>query len=231
MFINTFNTMAGSGTAENPYEITNIAQLQSMSEDLSATYELGCDIDASETSDWNDGKGFKPIGNIEDDSHKGDIDYELYNPFTGTLLGNNYTIKNLYINRPDEHNIGLFGAIDSDGSVKELNLSESRIKGNFAVGGVVGYNKQGDITSTVVSDVVVKGENLVGGFAGFNNRDCMVMDVKCSDTYLFANGTVGRIVGENLGYIINYEYSNCGSVGEADVGEICGCNSGKIVLD
>ncbi|MBA7656028.1 hypothetical protein ES703_63941 [subsurface metagenome] len=40
----------GSGTAQDPYIITNVDQLQEMKDDLSAWYELGNDIDATATS-------------------------------------------------------------------------------------------------------------------------------------------------------------------------------------
>ncbi|MCK5772660.1 MAG: hypothetical protein KAH57_02625, partial [Thermoplasmata archaeon] len=51
----------GNGTVGNPYQISNVSQLQNMSEDLEAHYLLINDIDASVTVNWNSGKGFLPV--------------------------------------------------------------------------------------------------------------------------------------------------------------------------
>ena len=42
----------------------NINTLQGMNNNLSGNYVLGNDIDASDTVNWNDGKGFEPIGDV-----------------------------------------------------------------------------------------------------------------------------------------------------------------------
>jgi len=42
----------GSGTPADPYRITNVGQLQEMKDDLSASYILVNDIDASATIGW-----------------------------------------------------------------------------------------------------------------------------------------------------------------------------------
>ena len=57
-----------------------------------AHYILINDIDASDTSTWNCGAGFKPIGGI----------------FNGSFDGRGYNISDLYINRPFTDNVGLF---------------------------------------------------------------------------------------------------------------------------
>ncbi|MFW6142548.1 MAG: hypothetical protein ACOC53_08340, partial [Candidatus Saliniplasma sp.] len=48
----------GSGTESDPYQISNVTELQNMSDDLTAHYELISDIDASETENWNGGDSF-----------------------------------------------------------------------------------------------------------------------------------------------------------------------------
>lgn len=58
--------MTGSGTPENPFVIQDINDLQAMRDDLIACYELGGDIDASITEEWNGGAGFEPVGIYED---------------------------------------------------------------------------------------------------------------------------------------------------------------------
>ncbi|MFW3145321.1 MAG: hypothetical protein ACMUIE_00735, partial [Thermoplasmatota archaeon] len=53
----------GSGTLSDPYQISNVTQLQNMSSDLNAHYILINNINASDTINWNGGLGFDPIGN------------------------------------------------------------------------------------------------------------------------------------------------------------------------
>jgi len=86
---------AGSGTESGPYIITNVNQLQEMNNDLDAWYELGNDIDASDTINWNGGEGFVPIGNVTA-------------TFSGNFDGKNYAILDLFINRSSNDNQGLF---------------------------------------------------------------------------------------------------------------------------
>ncbi len=44
--------LAGEGVDGDPYIITNASELQAMEGELSAHYELGNDIDATETAQW-----------------------------------------------------------------------------------------------------------------------------------------------------------------------------------
>ena len=53
----------GDGSAGNPYQIGNVSDLQDMNTDLTAHYVLINDIECNETSTWNSGYGFSPIGN------------------------------------------------------------------------------------------------------------------------------------------------------------------------
>ena len=83
--------------------ITNAHQLQLMAMDLSASYALSNNIDMQPEQArglagmWNTATGFAPVG-MNGDS-----------PFAGKFDGLNHTISNLYINRPDESSVGLFG--------------------------------------------------------------------------------------------------------------------------
>ena len=73
----------GNGTVGNPYQISNVWELQNISLDLGANYSLVDDIDASITVGWDTGAGFDPIGNVTDVDNTSAND-----PFTGTLVGN-----------------------------------------------------------------------------------------------------------------------------------------------
>lgn len=90
---------AGDGTFLNPYQITSLENLYwiaANSSNWDKYYTQMNDIDAVETFSFFDGKGWKAIGNTN-------------NRFTGKYNGKNHTILNLYINRPEEDLVGLFG--------------------------------------------------------------------------------------------------------------------------
>ncbi|MHC4459039.1 MAG: LamG-like jellyroll fold domain-containing protein [Planctomycetota bacterium] len=113
---------SGSGTESDPYVITDVCELQEMQDDLDAWYELGCDIDASETSSWNSGTGFVPVG-----------------VFTGILDGQGFSIKNLYINRINSQRQGLFSTVSGGRTIiKNVNLIDADIACNKKGGSLAG---------------------------------------------------------------------------------------------
>src|SRR5690606_9063441 len=122
-------------TAETAYIIEDCEDLQVMNQDLSAYYELGGDIDCSITNPenqepeydglWSDGKGFAPVGKRDQFPSEA---------FTGHLDGQGYIISDLFINRPDEDDAGLFGYIDTDASIQDVGLINANITGNENAG-------------------------------------------------------------------------------------------------
>ena len=110
---------------------------------------------------WTSGAGWQPIG-----THR--------HPFVATFKGNGYTISNLRVNRPDSDS-GLFGVIDgieTHVAIEGLGLLDVNIVGGEHVGGLVGYNRAGDISqSYVTGSVMANGRNgsaIVGGLVGRN---------------------------------------------------------------
>jgi hypothetical protein len=93
----------GSGTLNDPYQISTLANLVFLSTDTGnwdKNFVLTDDIDASTTSSLNDGSGFSPIGNSTTN-------------FSGSLDGGFNTVTGLTIDRGTEDNIGLFGYIQN----------------------------------------------------------------------------------------------------------------------
>ena len=179
---------AGSGTEQDPYIITNVYQLQEMNNDLDAWYELGNDIDVSETKNWNGGAGFTPIGNQP-------------NYFTGHFDGKGHKITGLYISRSDSSFIGLFGA--SSGSVIKnvglVNVDVNAVNGN-SVGGLVGANYGNGTITNCYSTGSVSGYNGIGGLVGSNWGTI----TNCYSTVSVSEYDCGGgLVGENNGNIGN----------------------------
>jgi len=123
----------GTGTEINPYIITNVEELQQMKTNLDAYYELGNDVDASETYTWNEGRGFGPVGNHP-------------SPFTGVFDGQGHRIKALHINRPSDTGVGLFG-YTSDAEISRIGLIDADVYGNYFVGSLVGGCRDGSVVS------------------------------------------------------------------------------------
>ncbi len=123
----------GNGKAETPYQISTADDFCAL-EELNTQHTLNgyfnvyfvltSDIDLS-------GRTINPIGT------------QLY-PFKGHLDGNGFSVTNISINSTEDY-AGLFGAISSDASLKDITIS-GEISGNSNVGGLVGLN-QGTVTA------------------------------------------------------------------------------------
>ncbi|HHY36478.1 MAG TPA: hypothetical protein GX518_02170 [Firmicutes bacterium] len=222
----------GSGTEDDPYLIATAQQLARIGDYLDAHFQLIADIDLN-LSPYNLGKGWQPIGSEEE-------------PFTGSLDGNDKTIRGLYINRPEEDNIGLFAVIGKDAILRNLRLEDVQITGKDNVGGLVGWTYLGDVENCHVSGTVA-GVHKVGGLAGEATRyirNCYThCDVRGSEgvggiagvnwgTFIasYAAGTtngregVGGLVGHNFWFI--YDCYATGPVkGEQKVGGLVGSNA------
>ena len=231
----------GDGLAGNPYVIEDVWDLQNMSNNLSAHYVLGNDIDASSTASWNSGAGFAPVGTGYRD------------PFTGGLDGGNHTITGLYINRSSDH-VGLFGCIFSPGWVRNVALVDCNVTGRGDVGALAGENR-GNVSNSsaeakvhgsrssvgglvgdnegILSDssveVNVSGSDRVGGLAGGSSRGT-VSHCHATGDVIATGQTAGGLVGDFMGTMSNCTASVNVS-GDERVGGLVGHNWNGAVYD
>ncbi len=197
---------SGAGTSGDPYIITTVDELQEMTDDLTAYYELGNDIEAYDTKWWNDGAGFAPAGS-----------------FSGQLNGAGFVIKDLYINRSATNYIGLFTTMSSTGVVKDLGLVNAYVRGNENTGGITGDCNGGDILRCFVEGWV-QGSYIVGGICGYNDNDSLIQ--YCYTTGRVAGGNqTGGICGKNEYATTTKCYSKSQVTGGQYVGGICGFNN------
>jgi hypothetical protein len=114
-------------------------------------------------SSYTTGSGWKPIG----DNSTG----TTATRFSGTFKGNDYTIKNLYIYRPDSNYVGLFGYVSAaTKDINDIGMVDSNINGFWYVGGITGY--QGKINNSYNTGAIRGGRyvgGLSGGYAAVNN--------------------------------------------------------------
>jgi len=190
-FFSYSDALTGSGAASDPYELYDCLELQSMNTSLSSHYELKQNIDCSMTSTWNGGLGFVPVGNNTV-------------RFTGSFNGNGYKIKNLYINRPSEKLIGLFGRVNfpsgTSYTIRNVELSNVDITGNETVGGLVGYvyspAKETKILNIAVSGKIQSSVNLAGGIAGNDYQSIIQHSYSTAD--VSGRDLVGGLVGSSF---------------------------------
>ncbi len=234
----------GSGTAEDPYQLADWYHLDNLRNFLSSYFILTDDLDfgsigytelASETG--NEGEGWEPIGNLTD-------------PFAGSFNGQGYEISDLFIDRPDEDNVGLFGILDvagvienagvingnvtgynnagglvgrNDGTILNNTYYTGNVTGNGNVGGLVGYNFFGTANDAYSSGIVT-GQDNVGGLFGWDRGTT-------SDSYSTSSVTgqnnVGGLVGKNSGTASN-SYSTGSVTGDDNVGGLVGRNDGTV---
>ncbi|MCK4979551.1 MAG: hypothetical protein KAS62_04100, partial [Candidatus Delongbacteria bacterium] len=207
---------AGSGTEVNPYIISSIENLYWMCESKDSWdkyFNQSNNINAASTKNWNSGKGWKPIGDIND-------------YFKGTYNGQGHIIDSLYINRPTEDYVGFFGkgenlGFGSETYILNLGLTNVNITGHDYVGGMCGHIHYTNITNSYTSGSVTGHDN-VGGFVGTNAdyiRNCFSTCNVSGNTY------VGGFVGYHWSTSL-YCYST-GSVTGVSVGGFCENGSGS----
>lgn len=173
------------------YQIATVEQLQCIQQGLNKKYQLTQDIDATTTQNWNNGKGFKPVGNGE-------------NTFKGSLFGEGFVIKSLVINRPS-NSTGLFK--HSEGQISKLGLVDASIEGGRASGGISSKNT-GKISKSFYKGELITTNSRIGGIAGINSGK---IEKSYVDGYIQGGGggsRVGGLVG----------FSNDGTVNESYVG-------------
>jgi len=163
--------------------ISTCAQLQNMSEDLYGDYFLTKNIDCSDTINWNNGSGFKPINNA------------TTNIFRGTFDGQGYIISDLYINRPLENYIGLFKASGvTVPLLRNIGLTNVNITGWSEVGALIGSN--GGIVENSYSTGTVTGAGFItnaGGLIGVNNNAASWISNSYSTADVSGNMNVGGL--------------------------------------
>jgi hypothetical protein len=214
---------AGSGTVNDPYQITNVIQLQEMAYDLSAHYVLVNDINASETINWNwiIEEGIPPWEQYPYEDYG--IEYLGFEPidnFIGTFDGQNYKITGLYTGRVGEGEVGLFGFTDSGAEIKNVGLVDVNILGDNTAGGLVGHNYGGTITNCSVTGYVYVYDWIAGGLVG-ENQEGTITDCHTTGN-VFAYERAGGLVGSIYAGIINNCYSNAtvGAVFDPETGEL-----------
>lgn len=214
----------GSGTEGDPYQIADWYQLNNVRNYSGSHFILVNNLDsvtagytqlASSTA--NSGKGWQPIGTSD-------------NPFTGTLDGQGYEIGDLLIDRPAEDYVGLFGCVDFEGAgaIDDVGVVNINVTGFHYVGGLVGWQFGGNISSSHTSGSVV-GTSRVGGLVGV----AWGGNIHGSYTSGSMSGLayVGGLVGFDSGGSIGGSHSSASVAVSNAGGGLVGCSEALATVD
>ena len=143
------------------------------------------------------------------------------NRFTGTLDGDGHSVSGIYINSEANYQ-GLVGILEEGGTLQNLGVKASYIKGDKRVGGVCGED-WGTVTNCYNTGNVT-GNSQVGGVCGYKQGNV----TNCYNTgNVTGSDAVGGVCGTNIGTVTNCY--NTGSVeGNMYVGGVCGNSWGNV---
>ncbi len=242
--VSVSESLAGSGTLEDPYLIQSAADFAYFAGVLnSVAGEAGVNYKVTTFQ----GQYFKMTKSIDLDGnaliagqHTG---WNNYQGFFGTFDGNNCTIRGISINNDTSSSSALFGCIAKGASVKNLSLY-GQINGRVRLGGLAGYllGSVDNITSYVtltqagtgnetgtVGGIVANQENSAGAITNSVNYGTIT-----GESYIFGGivGSGGAAIENctNWGNVTSANVSIGGIFGSTkDKGTISGCaNYGTI---
>ena len=156
------------------------------------TFKVTAPIALTHTTDWNNSES-------TEDTYTAIGTYD--NPFRGTFDGQNNTISGIRIYQPETTRLGLFGHLKG-ATVKDVNLSDVRIRGNTIVGGIAGWaTNGGSISGCHVTNAFIAGLATTGGIVGStygNVSDChasATVTIHIAGNAQFGTNSFGGIVG------------------------------------
>jgi len=240
--------VAGCASDDSPPyspEIRDWHDLSAIEYHLGKSFVLMNDLDATTAGyeelageSANGGMGWNPIGTSD-------------KRFTGSFDGQGYEIRDVFVQRPENSFVGLFGAVGEQALIENIGVVNSSLTGEWAVGGLVGGN-WGNVSNsyfrgTVAGDDSVGG--LVGGNAGHVSTSHAIVTVTGSwdvgglvggndssgtvaSSHSAGNVTgewaVGGLVGGSWGGAVYRSYSTSSVTGTDYVGGLVGDNQGVV---
>ena len=218
-----------AGSASAPIAIGSVESLQRIGLDpaypLNGYYVLTQDIDASETAQWNNGAGFLPIGtapsfgtpmDVTDEESPDSGGKDLF--FNGWFDGQGYRIRGLYINRPENHGVGLFHTLAATAVVVNVGIEGGSITGAHYVGGLAGGNWSESV-SACYSTAAVSGLSRIGSLIGINRG---FIDACYATGPVQGDHFIGGLVGRNYKGVIQECYAAGPVSGNGWVGGLTG---------
>ncbi|MCL2101532.1 MAG: hypothetical protein FWH22_07455 [Fibromonadales bacterium] len=232
-----YNATETTFTITTAEQLAGLASLVISGNDFSGkTIELGTDIVLNDVTDWEswdestaDLNPWTPIGygGYDDNSFNGAFDGKGHNVSGIYVDGKARDVYGIFISSTYK---GLFGSIESNGSVKNVGVVASYIKGRSGVGGVTGVNY--GIVENCYFAGMASGATSIGGVVGENKESGIVKNSYSSG---MVSGTgdaqirsIGGVVGYNDGGTIESCYFTGTAEGGEQVGGVVGGSYGTI---
>jgi hypothetical protein len=196
------------------------------------TVKLGNNIALNDTSYWRNwvvrepDNEWEPIGTaaVRDDDL---LDSTIF--FAGTFDGNGFVVSGVYINSAEPFK-GFFGFVASKGTIKNLGVVASYVKGGrYYVGGLVGIGYgSGKLVNNSYYRGTVTGDTAVGGLVGGNIGEGSTLSNSYYSGVVTGKMWIGGLVGVNggNGNNISNSYSAGTVAGELWVGGLAGFSGG-----
>ena len=237
---NNPGVLEGSGTEEDPYIISSVEDFVVFSDNVTKgnTYQNQyvelkqsldfksdksyvnseitgfCGYEGKLKTELTEGKGFITIGTTEE------------NAFMGEFNGKRNSIISLTI-KSENGNQGLF--CNNEGVIKNLNIINSKISGNYTVGSIVAINK-GKIQDCLSQGVEITTQ--IGECGGICGKSSGKIEGCVNKSNITGVGSIGGIVAVNIDtgevlscYNIGDIYANQNS---SNVGGIVGVSDGNV---
>ena len=231
----------GSGTEDDPYQISNGAELAKLAQDVNngiffenIFFKLTADITLNKWVIDENGELTKDSANLNVWIPVGDNVIQGGNQtFNGLFDGNGHEINGIYVNSEEKEYAGLFGK--AGGVIKNLGITDSYIYGSKYCGGICGYF-QGTI-SGCYNEGIIKSLNYAGGIVGYVEQSNII------DCYNTGNVTSNNktqqyasIAGGIVGALNNYQpvgraescFNKGHIVSSGEAGGIAGYAAGQI---
>ena len=200
----------GKGKDTLPFLISTPAQLACLNKISQTTYYYKQmeDLNLSSYTNW------QPIGSSTSGLR-----------FDGIYDGNNKTISNLVINRPNEDNIGMFGY--SSVYFSNLVLEDIDVTGKNNVGCLIGNITSGNISKITISNSKASGTRQIGSLVGYANNnfsDITLTNCEAHGTEDYVGGLCGQLKeqGQNSRSMSNINASYITISGKTYLGGIAG---------
>ena len=224
----------GSGTKDDPYQITTPEQLAKLAADVNSGvwgqthsleyFALKADLDLS-AHRWI------PIGN--------GTNHSSFHSFSGYFDGENHTISGLYVDESAEnYSAGLFGHVTLTNAVEEvtlqnLNLTNAYVKSEAGepdgTGILVGHISNVKVRNCHVSGTVTGSEQIGGMFGTASYAD--VKDCTSDVQVIGCGKSGGGRAGGLVGYDFSSKYANCSAKGKVDGSYSVGGFAGTLYYD
>ncbi|MHC4508282.1 MAG: GLUG motif-containing protein [Planctomycetota bacterium] len=218
---------AGSGTADDPYQIATAADLIALSkgpDNYDKHFILTADIDLDPNLPGRrvfDRAVIAPAVTVHTHTGGHGVDGT---PFSGIFDGNGHTVSHLTIMGAEY--LGLFGYLGFGAEVKDLGVVDANVTGSdILVGGLAGWN-DGEVIQCYITGSV-SGDWYVGGLVGENHYGSITTCYSIATVSGWA--AIGGLVGVNYYGSVTTSYSTgLVSAPGGGAGGLVGWNSGRI---